>query len=348
VPGLERLAKLKDYRNTSVIVSNHPYAAVAVMGQRNGRAQLAGPYFRLRTQASSSSDAHAPNVEGRSTDVQIDLKRDWADFMKEYARSTKVEFDASASFADMTVQYLNTVRRLPAPRTRMVHESREFEIPPAHGADYAALKELIQTGANLRPYLARNLQDESKVPRPDKLLGAWGIHHLHLQPGGSDLVLLCKITDDAVFMIHAANHFGTAGLELWVNPELLRIVHENWPEELAECRFNLTSATPPVEDRIVVRRNNANFTVTMPDDTAYFSLLTAKGYCMDDRDRCRDISRELAVFEQFIRDNAREFRAGLNWPDASPLKIRMGFNGRDCFFYEPTNGTEIHPSKSPI
>ena len=207
MPGLERLAKLKDYSNTSVIVSNHPYAAAAVMGQRNGRAQLAGPYFRLRTQASSGSDAHAPNVESRSTDVQIDLKRDWADFMKEYARSTKVGFNASASFADMTVQYLNTVRRLPAPRTRTVHESREVEIPPAHGADYAALKELIQTGVNLRPYLARNLQDENKVPRPDKLLSAWGIHHLHVRPGGSDLILLCKITDDAVFMIHAANHF---------------------------------------------------------------------------------------------------------------------------------------------
>lgn len=104
----------------------------------------------------------------------------------------------------------------------------------------------------------------------------------------------------------------------------------------------------PLIDGIVVRRNNANFTVTMPDGTAYVSLLTDTGHCMDDRDRCRDLGRELALFEQFVRNNAREFRAGLSWPDASTLTIRMGFSGRDCFFYEPNNGTEIHPSKSPI
>jgi len=114
------------------------------------------------------------------------------------------------------------------------------------------------------------------------------------------------------------------------------------------CRFNLTSATPPVEDRVVVRQNNANFTATMPDGTAYFTRLTASGECIEDRDRCRDISHELGVLEQFVRDNAREFRAGLNWSDALPLTIRMGFCGRDCFLYEPTTRTEIYPSKSPI
>lgn len=36
----------------------------------------------------------------------------------------------------------------------------------------------------------------------------------------------------------------------------------------------------PLIDGIVVRRNNANFTVTMPDGTAYVSLLTDTGHCM--------------------------------------------------------------------
>ena len=177
MPGLERLAELKNYRNTFVIHSSNPYAAVAVMGQMNGRAQLAGPYFRLRTQTSSNVDAPAANVEGRSTYLEIDFIRDWTEFIADNARSIKVGFEASASFADKTMQYLNTVRRLPAPRSRAVHQSREFVVPAVHSADYEVLKEVIQSGANLRPYLARNVQDEDRVLRSDKLLNAWGIHH---------------------------------------------------------------------------------------------------------------------------------------------------------------------------
>lgn len=345
---LEQLPKLKGYRNTFVIHSSNPYAAVAAMGQMSGRAQVAGPYFRLRTQASSASDAPAANIEGGSTEVEINLKRDFTDFMKKHTQYINVKFASSGSFADMTMRYLNTVRRLPIPRRRAVRESRELVIPAEHRDEYLALKDLIESGVNLRAYLARNLQDENKVLRSDKLLNAWSIHHLHFRPAGSDSVLLCKITDDAVFMIQAANHIGPVSHELWVDPELLRIMHENWPEELAECRFRITSATPPKEDRIVVRQNNANFTATMSDGTTYFSRLTASGDCVDDRDRCRDIIRELAEFEQFVRDNAREFRDGLHWPEAEALAIRMQFDGRDCYFFEPTTRTEIHPTKSPV
>jgi hypothetical protein len=149
-------------------------------------------------------------------------------------------------------------------------------------------------------------------------------------------------------MIRAANHIGPVSRELWVDPELLRIVHENWPEELAEFRFCITSATPPKEDRLVVRQNNANFTATMSDGSTYFSRLTASGDCVDDLRRCRDIVRELAQFEQFVRDNAREFRDGLRWPDAEALVIRLQFDGRDCYFFEPATRTGIHPTKSPF
>lgn len=345
---LEQLPKLKGYRNTFVIHSSNPYAAVAAMGQMSGRAQVAGPYFRLRTQASSASDAPAANIEGSSTEVEINLKRDFTNFMKEHAQYIKVKFASSGSFADMTMRYLNTVRRLPIPRRRAVRESRELVIPAEYRDEYLALKDLIESGVNLRAYLARNLQDENKVLRSDKLLNAWSIHHLHFRPAGSDSVLFCKITDDAVFMIQAANHIGPVSHELWVDPEFLRIVHEDWPEELAECRFRITSATPPKEDRIVVRQNNANFTTTMSDGTTYFSRLTASGDSVDDRNRCRDIIRELAQFEQFVRDNAREFRDGLHWPEAEALAIRMQFDGRDCYFFEPTTRTEIHPTKSPF
>jgi len=60
VPGLERLAKLKDYRNTSVIVSNHPYAAAAVMGRGT-----AAPNWRDRTSGCEPRRAPAPMLTPR-------------------------------------------------------------------------------------------------------------------------------------------------------------------------------------------------------------------------------------------------------------------------------------------
>jgi hypothetical protein len=350
---VEHLKKLKNHRNTFVIHSDNPYAAVAAMGQMSGRAQAAGPYFHLRTSVATEETSVAPEappaqIEGRSTDIRLDFKRDFIDFMKEYAQSVKVKFAPSGSFADMTVRHLNTVRRLPAARSRAVREARGLAIPGDLRPDYEALKEIISSGVNLRPYLARNLQDPNNVLRSDKLLNAWGIHHLHLQPSGSGFVLLCKITDDAVFLIQLADHIGPQSRELWVDPELLRIVHVNWPEELADYRLNLASATPQVADRIVVRENNVNFTATMPDGTTYFSHLTTSGHCIDDRDNCHRIVSELDQFERFVQVNANEFRTGLRWPDAEPVTILMKFDGRDCCFYEPTTQTAIQPSQSPV
>ena len=89
-------------------------------------------------------------------------------------------------------------------------------------------------------------------------------------------------------MIQAANHIGPASRELWVDPELLRIVHENSPESRG-VPVPHHERDAAQGNRIVVRQNNANFTATMSDGTTYFSRLTASGDCVDDRDRCRDI-----------------------------------------------------------
>jgi hypothetical protein len=257
VNKLETVAKLKGYRNTSVIHSSNPFAAVALMGQMNGRAQEAGSYFRLRL-SESETDVSQANVDHHSAEVTVDFKRDWENYIKDHAQSVKVKFENSKSFIDKTMRHLNTVRRLPTPRQRTVHESRELVIPDKYRENYLALKEVIQSGVDLRPYLARNLQAFDKVLKPDKLLNAWDIHHLHFRSSSSGHILLCKIIDDAVFMIRASDHTGDSR-PLWVDTELLRVVHDNWPEQLADRRIAIKSSTPPAADRVFVRANNGNF-----------------------------------------------------------------------------------------
>jgi hypothetical protein len=65
------------------------------------------------------------------------------------------------------------------------------------------------------------------------------------------------------------------------------------------------------------------------------------GDCTDDRRDCDRIFAELAHWQDVVKNNAARFRVALNWPRSNELSIRMMFDHRDCWLYEPTTGRKI-------
>jgi hypothetical protein len=225
-----------------------------------------------------------------------------------------------------------------------VHESREFQSQSIgqHATDYLALKNLIGEGGDLRPYLSRDVQ-RGRAGESDKTLNAWGLHHLHFRPSGTCDVLFARITDSAVFVAKFLPHGSQHG-DTWVDPSLLRILYDNWPEVGSRELRGITPEVLTSDQRIALRKNNVNFAVAMQDGTAHVGAevgITAAGSCLQDVTECHRILVELDRQQQIVEENEAAIRSALNVPLPEEVWIRLMFAKDGWQFYEATRNARI-------
>ena len=346
--GEEFLAKAKGFSRTFVIHSEkNPYAAAAAMGMMAARSQEAGPYFRL-------SDTFVPQVAGLAAEeinaglapnqINAHFKADWA----EYLRTTGLpacglKYKDARSPEQNAMCFLNAHnRRIPPMKPRTVYESRDLSVPTEFGHDYQMLVTLIETGGDIKPYLSRDILKKKRPDKNDGLLNSWGIQHLHFHSSGSDHLLFCMITEDDVFMIQVLAHDAEF---LWVNTQLVQILHDNWPELIARAKHSgLCAEDFSAAKRQSLRGYNANFPITVADRTVYLPLAggtMASGDSQEDQVNCDKIFHELKFWQDTIAMNVLAIRSALNMPDSKKLTVRMAFDNRDCCFYEPTQAARL-------
>lgn len=338
----ELLTKLKGFSRTYVIHSNkNPYAAAAAMGMMAARSQEFGPYFRL-------SKSWIPRIEGgtqEETETQsspgpivLDFIADWVTYLRDTGLpACDLIYDDSRTSQQNTMRFLNAYnRRIPPPKPRVVRYSRELRIPDEYLQDYHTLVSLITAGDDLRPYLSRDILKKRRPDRNDPMLDCWGIQHLHFRKEGTGQLLFCLITDTEVFLIQTLPHNAEY---LWINTQLIQIIHDNWPEQIAHSKHaGLLPEDFPGEKRYSLRGFNANFPITVSDGTVYLPPAggtMASGESQDDRINCDKIFAELLNWQDFVFQNANDIREALNVSRPRPLHIRIAFDNRICCFYEP-------------
>jgi len=340
------LSKLKGNRATFMVHSRNQFAAVAAAASFLGRGREAGRYFQF-------SEDLVPMIQTPkavqlvSATLTADFKADWTQYLLEVGLpACGLKFKPSRTAEENTLRFLNAYnRRIPQPRPRLVRESRELSIPQEHEREYVALKEAIRLGGDLKPYLSRHIATKKRPDWNDSLLNAWGIQHLHFRPDGTLHILFCKITDSEVFAIQVFPH-PRNDQRVWVQEELLEILHVNWPEEIAHGMLRgLPPDTPHDTDtRVELRGFNANFVTTTKDGTQYLAPgggLMASGDCAEDKLNCDKIFSELKKWQAITEGSEANIRAALNWPASEPLCMRILFDNRKFCVYEPTTLTRI-------
>jgi hypothetical protein len=346
--GEEFLAKVKGFSRTFVIHSdNNPYAAAAAMGMMAVRSQEAGRYFR-------PSDNFVPQVAGLTSEeinpglapdqINLNFKGDWVEYLRLTGLpACGLKSKDTRSPEQNTMRFLNAHnRRIPPMKPRTVRESRELSIPKNFEHEYQMLVSLIKTGGDIKPYLSRDILKKKRPDRNDGLLNSWGIQHLHFDSNGSDQLLFCMITEDDVFMIQVLPHDADF---LWVNTQLVQVLHDNWPELIARAKHTgLRPEDFSAAKRQSLRGYNANFPITVADRTVYLPLAggtMASGDSQEDQVNCDKIFHELKFWQDTIAMNVLAIRSALNMADSKKLIVRMAFDNRDCCFYEPTQAARL-------
>ena len=153
-------------------------------------------------------------------------------------------------------------------RARAVSEANRLVVPEAYRTAYEDIVGSIKAGRCLKKYQSRKLKN---LHYDDDMLSHWGIQHLHLnqcveQDG------FVKRTGDLLFIHFSDSEAHVLGIfdhGAWCDLDLIQIMHNNWPEQLAIFKSN-GNAVPLTEEQYkTLRKKHANANVTVSDGTEY-------------------------------------------------------------------------------
>ena len=218
-------------------------------------------------------------AEAESTDLVADIE----DTVRAHIVA-QMPPDSTGELSSMPLRELLGVywtwrERFPVSRPRTVHRSKELDVSAqahTYSAQLAELERKMTAGEDLTPQLSERVET-AFIPdkhrpglRPgqrdadrDRMLNAWGIHHLHLSsaPGrggftarGGDLLYAVFRPDDAYLLgIYTHND--------WAREELVRVLVRNWPDAGLFLKSNYAQGTTAQftdDDRRQLRRRAIN------------------------------------------------------------------------------------------
>ena len=183
-------------------------------------------------------------------DFQNDINRIVNGLINDYSLRYEQEV---LNLSDPLVRWLDFVLRY-IPRTpRTILASKKFPKILDVETERALhkLEQLIQNGGDINPYQSKGLilhKDTSgnkRQQRTDLLFADWGVHHFHLTdtpiPNNSyfsdrsDWVLFCMVGSDFIGFIDIKHH---GQKDVFSDPDLIKIVAENWPEIMERYKIN--------------------------------------------------------------------------------------------------------------
>lgn len=155
-------------------------------------------------------------------------------------------------------------------RPRIALEASGLSVPQIYQSAYQEIISDIENGSDLKKYQSRNLK---KLDYDDDMLSHWGIQHFHLGQIIEDDGYV-KRSGDLLFIHFAetnAHILGFFNHGAWVDLEIIEILHENWPQELAVFRSESNTTHLTESDYKALRKKNANANVTVQDGTEYLN-----------------------------------------------------------------------------
>lgn len=284
----------------------------------------------------------------------LDIKKDWKAHMENDLSSMGFLDNPLEDLDIATMRYFNIKRRILSSKTRKIYESQELQIPDQYIEGYRKLKRCIKTGADLRPYLSRQIWKKKKFDQVanDLQLNDWGVTHFHFSPSGTKDILFAMVMDKEVFMLKVFPHGAGTHSAPWTNIELIEILHKNWPEMMNVYKARgITGDYLTENQRTSLRKKHANALIKVSDGTTYFPPgggMMSSGDCIHDRIETDRLLSKLEEWELIARDNESEFRKSLNLSEHEILSLTRVFSDEGNYFYEPNKRVKFELIKKMI
>jgi hypothetical protein len=270
--------------------------------------------------------------------AKINFEEDWTNIQKEELRKFGFSIPTNMDKQQISISYFNLLHRLIDARPRKVYISKELKCPKKHKMGFDALVKKIEKGIDLTPHISTNILD---LNYKDGLLNDWGIYHLHLGTQYDDKgfvnrtgsLLFARFTKKEAYLLKIMPH------KKWGNRDLIKIIHNNWPETIQHFRINLLEISPNPSDREIIkfRDNGLMYSVKLDDGTIYAPV--GLGYATDGTSilvsrRSDETFNAIKEYEKYINENLMDIVSQFK-NDGLKIKPTLVFElkYRDGFFY---------------
>ncbi|WP_339304361.1 hypothetical protein NST33_17990 [Paenibacillus sp. FSL L8-0435] len=280
--------------------------------------------------------------------LTIDFEKDWKDYIRlrleSYSFLKKEDID-NLNDEDISYVFFELKNRLISQSQRTVYFSNEFNCHRSLQTGLNDIVNKIKSGNDLTPHLSRRIKDLNTV---DGLLNDWGIHHLHL---GTEIdsdgftnryrrgeLLYVLFNESSAYLIQIMDHRSFS------KKELLRIIHNNWPNIIEPYRMNGIKLFPAnITDNHISQFRNAGITtlVQIDEDTVYAPIgggITGAGTSTKATMTSHRYHNQIKLYEQRIKTNFHYYLSKINettgkTPPNIWFKLLIDSKG-DIFAYE--------------
>lgn len=248
--------------------------------------------------------------------IEIDLCEDYSELVQAWMKSFDLQPDKNGE--DLWYEFFNLQKKSVSPQKRIVHYSKEFVCPSGVELGLKLLVQKFENGDDVSLHLSKDAASPSEF---DGLLYDWGIYHFHLgevfdyQTGRIERtgpVLFAKIDNENVYCINIYSH-GKNVQQPWTKQDLLKIIHNNWPQTIAKWKLPdgiglyPESIAPPSDTQYAFLRKNGISTVIFVDKgIAYFPPgggYMSTGHSQEIVRYCQKVHNTLKINELYVRNN---------------------------------------------
>lgn len=254
--------------------------------------------------------------------IEVNFHRDWLAYIRNDMKSKGIDPGAIKTDKELVYGFLNLRDRTISAVPRKVLKARTFECPPVHRDELKLIEEKIRLGLSLNSHLSRSLNNPGYN---DGLINDWGIFHLHLgTKSESDgfvnrtkEILFARFDRENAYLIAMHPH-GKSVAPPWSLQNMVRAVHENWPESIAIYRFNgalRLSRNHDDHGHAFLRSANVNRPVEVAEGVIYMMLgggITTSGLSGRVVQQADYFSERLAEMQQWVIDHIEVFTSFAN------------------------------------
>lgn len=270
--------------------------------------------------------------------IEMDLCEDYSEMVQSWMKEHGVQSDKSGE--DLWYDFFNLQKKSVRPQKRAVHYSKEFACPPEVELGLKLLIQKFKNGEDVSQHLSKDAASSSKF---DGLLYDWGIYHFHLgktidhQTGRIERtgpVLFAKIDNENVYCINVYSH-GKNLQQPWAKQDLLKIIHDNWPQTIAKWKLPdgiemyPESIAPPSDTQYAsLRRNGISTAIFVDKGIAYISPgggYMSTGHSQELVRHCQRVHNTLKLNELYVRDNITSLVRQIEKITGKPVSRKLSF-----------------------
>ena len=270
--------------------------------------------------------------------IEMDLCEDYSEMVQSWTKEHGVQSDKSGE--ELWYDFFNLQKKSVRPQKRTVHYSKEFACPSEVELGLKLLVQKFENGEDVSQHLSKDAASPSEF---DGLLYDWGIYHFHLgkmidhhtgRIERTGPVLFAKIDNENVYCINVYSH-GKNVQQPWTKQDLLKIIHNNWPQTIAKWKLPggiemyPESIAPPSDTQYAsLRRNGISTAIFVDKGVAYMSPgggYMSTGHSQEIVIYCQRVHNTLKLNELYVRDNITSLVRQIEKITEKPVSRKLSF-----------------------